>query len=167
MIILRLVHILSAIVWVGTLVFTSFYLLPALRAAGPAGAPVMAGLQKRGFMILLPVTGLLTVLSGMIVIWMASGGNVGAYSQTSAGRTFTMAGGLAIIAFGLGIALSRPAGAKLLKLGTEMAATADEPARAAIQTQIVELQRRLAISTMVVTLLALIAASGMAVARYM
>ncbi len=167
MIILRLIHVLSAIVWVGTLVFTSFYLLPVLRAAGPAAGPVMAGLQRRGFLILLPVTGLLTVLSGAIVIWMVSAGNVGAYSQTSAGRTFTMAGGLAIIAFLLGITLSRPVGTRLLKLGAELATTPEGPPRAAIQDQIAGLQRRLALSTLFVTVLALIAASGMAVARYM
>jgi hypothetical protein len=167
MIILRLIHVLSAIVWVGTLVFTSFYLLPALRAAGPAAGPVMAGLQKRGFILLLPVTGVLTVLSGAMVIWMASGGNMSAYAQTSAGRTFTMAGGLAIIAFLLGITLSRPVGTRLLKLGAELAATPEGSPRAELQSQIAELQRRLAVSTMVVTVLALIAASGMAIARYL
>jgi uncharacterized membrane protein len=166
-IILRLIHILSAVFWVGTLLFTAFYLFPALRVIGPAAGPVMAGLQKRGFLIALPVSGLVTLLSGVALIWVVSGGNMSAYSRTSTGRMFTMAGGLAVIAFFLGIAISRPAGGKLMKLTPEMATMPEGPARTAIQTQIAALQQRVGISTMVISILVIIAAAGMAVARYM
>jgi uncharacterized membrane protein len=164
---LRLIHILSATFWVGTLLFTAFYLFPSLRAAGPAAGPVMSGLQKRGFLIALPLSGLLTLLSGATLIWMVSGGNIGAYSQTSSGRTFTMAGGLAIIAFLLGVTIARPAGEKMMKLTPEVSAMPEGPARAAMQNQIAALQRRVGISTMAISLLVVIAAAGMAVARYM
>jgi hypothetical protein len=103
----------------------------------------------------------------MTLIWKISGGNIGAYSQTSTGRVFTMSGGLAIVAFVLGIIISRPAGEKMMKLTPEAAAMPEGPARAAVQTQIAGLQRRVAISTVIISFLVILAASGMAVARYM
>ena len=48
---LRLIHILSAIFWVGTLLFTTFYLFPATAKAGPAAGPVMGNLRDRGFLL--------------------------------------------------------------------------------------------------------------------
>lgn len=166
-VILRLVHILSATFWVGTLLFTAFFLFPALTEAGPAAGAVMGGLRKRGFLIALPVSALLTLLSGASLLWIASGGDIGAYSRTPVGRVFTMAGGLAIIGFLIGLIVARPAGEKLMQLTPEMAAMPEGPARAALQGQIAGLQRRVAMSTVFVSILVIIAASGMAVARYM
>ena len=166
-VILRLVHILSATFWVGTLLFTAFFLFPALTEAGPAAGAVMGGLRKRGFLIALPVSALLTLLSGASLLWIASGGDIGAYSRTPVGRVFTMAGGLAIIGFLIGLIVARPAGEKLMQLTPEMAAMPEGPARAALQGQVAGLQRRVAMSTVFVSILVIIAASGMAVARYM
>src|SRR5437868_6529522 len=114
MIFLRLVHILSAILWVGTLLFTTFYLFPTLAQAGSAAGPVMDGLRKRGFILLMPLAGLVTLLSGATLLWVTSGGNMAAYSQTAVGRTFSMAGGLAIVAFLLGVIVGKPAGERLM-----------------------------------------------------
>ena len=51
----RLLHVLSGAIWVGTVTFTSFFLMPAMMEAGPDAAKVMAGLQRRRFMDLLPL----------------------------------------------------------------------------------------------------------------
>ena len=44
---LRLIHILGGIFWVGSMVFTTFFLAPVLRSSPAMAGQVMAGLQKR------------------------------------------------------------------------------------------------------------------------
>ncbi len=45
-ILLRLIHILSGVFWVGSVLFVARFLLPTLRAVGPAGGPVMQQLTQ-------------------------------------------------------------------------------------------------------------------------
>src|SRR5512132_1177730 len=43
---LRFTHIVVGVFWVGTIVFVAFYLLPTMRAVGPAAGPVMQELTQ-------------------------------------------------------------------------------------------------------------------------
>jgi len=43
----RVLHILFAALWVGSAMFLTLYVTPAIRATGPRGAPVMAELRRR------------------------------------------------------------------------------------------------------------------------
>lgn len=54
LIVLRLVRILCGIFWVGSGLFSSLFLAPALAGSGEAMGPVMAGLQRRGLFTALP-----------------------------------------------------------------------------------------------------------------
>ena len=164
---LRIVHVLSAMFWVGTLLFNAFFLFPAITASGPSAGPVMAALQKRGMMITLPIVGVLTILSGFTMLWIQSGGAIGAYASTPVGRTFTTAGGFALVAFVFGMLVARPAGMALGKLAREVAGAGDAKQREALQLQLKAVQRRVAWSSMLVNVLVVAAAVGMAVARYM
>ena len=165
LVLLRVVHIVGGIFWVGTATMLTFFLGPAMTSAGPAGGPVMAGLQKRGFMTALPIIAIVTMLAGFALIWRLSGGEFGAYARSTTGSTFTMAGGMAVIGFIVGMAVSRPnamrAGAMMRQI-----AGADEAARPAMLAELAIIQRRAAIGSLVSTLFLLVAAAGMAIARY-
>jgi hypothetical protein len=163
---LRIVHVLSAIFWVGTLLFNSFFLFPAITASGPSAGPVMAALQKRGMMIVLPIVGVLTILSGFTMLWIQSGGAMGAYAATRVGRVFTTAGGLALIAFVFGMLVARPSGIAVGRLAREVATAGDAKQRETLQQRLSAMQRRVAWSSALVTVLVVAAAVGMAVARY-
>jgi uncharacterized membrane protein len=64
---LKLVHVLSIIVWIGGMIFTLFFLRPALAALEPpARIKLMTDVLGRFFRAVL-IVGLLTVLSGF---WM-------------------------------------------------------------------------------------------------
>jgi uncharacterized membrane protein len=166
-ILLRIVHILSALFWVGTLLFTTFYLFPTLASVGPAADAVMAGLQKRGMLTALPASAVVAILSGATLLWATSGGSVGAYAATPVGRTFSMAGGLAIIAFIIGVVIARPTGQQLIQASADLHAAPAGPGRTALEARVAALRKRLATTTVVVALLVVLAAAGMAVARYM
>ena len=166
-ILLRLIHVLSAIFWVGTLLFTTFFLFPATSAAGPGAGPVMGALRERGLLLVMPVTAALTILSGAALMWIASAGDMAAYTASPTGRAFSISGGLAILGFLIGMVTVRPAGGRLMQLVPEANTISDGVARAAVQAGVKRLQRRVAVMSGIVTTLIILATAGMSVARYM
>jgi len=165
--VLRLVHVLGGVFWVGAALLNFIYIAPALAAAGPAAAgPVMATLRQRKLFVVLPTVALLTILSGLRLIMITSNGFDARYFQSPVGATFAGAGGLAILAFVLGLALAMPAQKRMAVLGPQIAAATDDASRSAAQAEMGRLQQRLRVIGPVVTGLLLLAAAGMAVARY-
>jgi hypothetical protein len=165
--ILRLFHVVGGILWAGSAIFNGALLLPALSGAGPAAGPVVAGLRKRGLFVFLPTVAVLTILSGIRLMWITSAGFSAAYFATPRGATYAGAGAAAVVAFVLGMALSRPTGQKMGMLMEQITRTTDQAARTSLTEELATLQRRNATTnTLVVGLIAL-SAVGMAVARYL
>lgn len=108
LLVLRLVHVLGGIFWVGAGMFTAFFLMPTLAGAGPAAGAVMAGLQQRRLFVVLPAVALVTMASGLRLLWLASGGLQGAYFATATGATFAASGIAAALAFTLSLLVVRP-----------------------------------------------------------
>ena len=106
--VLRLIHILSGIAWVGSGIFTSFFLVPALSSSPAVMGQVMAALQRRRMFIILPTVATLTILSGLRLLWIASGGFAPSYFATGTGRTFALSGLAAIVAYVLAFGVARP-----------------------------------------------------------
>ena len=99
LLVLRLIHILGGVYWVGAGLFSTFYLAPALKASGLAvvGA-VMGHMQKRHMFTVMPVVAILTMLSGIRLMMIVSGGDSHWFVHR-AGHTYSVSGALAIIAF--------------------------------------------------------------------
>lgn len=163
---LRLVHIVLGSLWVGMALFSSFLLVPAFQDAGPDGGKVAAALQRRGMMTLVPIVAIGTLLSGLALLWIVSGHFSATYMRSPMGRTFSMGGGLAILAWMIGMVIMRPAMMQSTALMASLASAA-EPERAAAQVRLGRLRARGAMSGKVVTALLLLAVSAMAVARYL
>jgi uncharacterized membrane protein len=165
LLLLRLVHILGGIFWVGSGLFMAFFLLPVLGQAGPAAAPVMVGLQKRRMMIITPTVALLTILSGIRLLAITSSGFSREYFALASGKTYAVSGILAIVSLLLGVIVSRPAAMRMMQL-SRMVASA-ETDRQRLGDEIRKLQRRAASSSTIAIALLLLSAAGMAVARYL
>jgi uncharacterized membrane protein len=164
-ILLRLIHILSAILWVGTAIFINVLLFPSLRGEPATMGKVANILAAKGMHKYLGLSAILTLLSGFSLVWIMSNGDLGAYSR-GPGRVFTMAGGLATIAFLLGMMIARPMGLKMGELGGKLGATTDAAEKGRLTAEMAALQKKSAIVTMLVVGLLILAACGMAVARY-
>lgn len=165
LLVLRLVHVLGGIFWVGSALFIAIFLVPSLAAAGPAAGHVMGALQRRRLFTVLPGIALLTSLSGIRLMQLASGGFSAEYFNSPGGRVFAWGGTFAIVAFVFGMAVGRPAGMKLGKLS----AMPPSPEAAEQQRRLAErtrLQRIVSIAGIVNVGLLLIAAAAMAIARY-
>lgn len=167
MVSLRLVHILLGTVWVGTIVFNTIFLGPAIQEAGPDGGKVMGALQRRGMMHFLPLLGLLTILTGVWLLWLVSAGFNAAYFHSGVGHAFAGGGALAILGYLLGLVVLRPALVRAMTLGQGMAQVTDEAERQARQGEIQLLRSRARSAGMMVACLLVLATALMAVARYL
>ncbi|HEU4628313.1 MAG TPA: hypothetical protein VFS08_01160 [Gemmatimonadaceae bacterium] len=166
LVVLRLIHVLSGIFWVGSGLFTSLFLVPALAGSGGAMGQVMGGLQRRGLFIALPVAGLLTIASGLRLMWITSGGFDAAYFASPGGQAFALAGAAAVLGFLVGLLAARPAAARAGRLGSELGAASDEAARTRLAAELGRVRRRGALANGTAVALLVLAAAGMAVARY-
>jgi uncharacterized membrane protein len=166
LLVLRLIHVLCGIFWVGSALFTGLFLFPALATPGVQSGPVFGALRQRGLMTALPIAALLTIGSGIRLMALASAAFSGAWFTTLPGRTYAAAGFAAIIAFLISLTVARPAGIKAARLA---ASIADAPAeqRAALGAQAASLRQRSAVASAIVLALLIFAAAGMSVARYL
>ena len=165
-VVLRLIHVLGGIIWVGGMTIMAFFVMPVLTGLGPAGGPVMAGLNQKKFPVIMPIIALLTILSGLRLLMIDSANFAGAYLQSPVGRTFAMAGGLAILAFLFGLIVVRPIMMKSMALAPQMAA-ADASQKARLEQEMASLRKKGATANMIIFIMLLLAAFGMATARYM
>lgn len=166
LVVLRLVHVLCGIFWVGSGVFTAFFLMPTLIGNPAHMAPVMAGLQQRRLFTVLPVVALLTIASGGRLMWLVSGASSTGYLSTPTGQTFAVSGGAAILAFLSSLLVGRPAFAKAGRLSATLNSIQDAAVRERVTAQIARLRRTSGLTGNIAMALLLLAAAGMSVARY-
>jgi uncharacterized membrane protein len=166
LILLRLVHVVFGVFWAGTAIFNAVFLVPTVRALGPAGGAVMQEIAgKRKLPIYFFVSGVLTVLSGFGLYWYDSAGFSNEFMRSPGGMTFGAGGALALIALLLGIFVITPAAIRASKLGAAIAAGKKPPA----PEQAAEMQRLQAtLGTMALLAAGLLTLTtiAMAVARY-
>src|SRR3977135_1481598 len=165
LLVLRLVHILSAIAWVGSGIFTSVFLIPALASSPAVMGQVLAGLQRRRYFVAIPIVASLTILSGLRLLWIASGGFDPGYFATGPGRTFAISGVAARVSFVLLMGGGRPAAVRAAVISAKLTA-APEAERKDLAAQLDRVRRRGAMATMLAVGFGVLAASGMAIARY-
>lgn len=163
--VLRLLHIFSGAFWFGTMIFNARFLMPALGAVGPAAGPVMAELIQRKMPVAMMGAAIVNVVSGVWMIYVVSGGDVGAWMHLSSSRTFAAGGVFAILAFVIGMITNAPAAKRLgaIAAGAVKRGGPPTPDEAA---EIGRLQGRIKSGTLIVTIFLVVAVAAMAVARY-
>ena len=166
LLVLRLVHILGGIFWLGSGVFTTFFLFPSMASAGPAAGQIMLNLTKRRLFVFLPTVAVLTILSGVRLVMIASGGFQRDYFLLMSGKTYTLAGIAATVAFLLSLIVARPAAVRVGALA-QLSTTAGPGDRDRIAAEMKALQARIKSSSIIAMLLLIFAGAGMAVARYL
>ena len=156
----RAVHVVCASLWVGATFFIAWFLIPALGDSGADGGKVMAAVQKRGWIAVVPVIATLTVLSGLW-LYQPYVGNDG-----NAARLLGLGGVLGFVAFGIGIGFVRPAMDKATKLITSTQTMTAGAERDAAMAKAAALRQRGLTLTRVVSLILILAAILMTIAMY-
>ncbi|MEP6619690.1 MAG: hypothetical protein ABJE47_10250 [bacterium] len=163
--VLRLIHIVGGIFWVGSSLFTALFLAPALTTSGVNAGQVFGALQQRRLFTALPLVAVCVILSGMRLMWIASAGSATFFASTP-GHAFGAAGGCAILAFAISLVVGRPTAVRSARLGAAVATATDEE-RPKIMAQLAALRTRGARANALTTALLTLAAVGMSVARYL
>ena len=166
LILIRLIHILFGVFWAGTAMFNAIFLIPAVRALGPAGGPVMQEIAgKRKLPVFFFVSGLLTVLSGFGLYWHDSAGFTNGFMRSASGMTFGFGAVLALVAVLLGIFVVTPAAMRTGKLGAAIAA-GGKPPTPEQAAEMRQLQAKLGKMAVVAAGLLTLTTIAMAVGRY-
>ena len=163
---LRLVHILAGIFWVGAIFLIAGFLMPTLRATGREGGRFMQHLmQQRKLPVYLAVAMLLTVLSGFTLYGRLVSATHGAWAGTAPGIAYGVGGLSAIIGALVGLLVSGSAARRMAAVG-QRAAQAGGPS-AGEQAEMERLQGRMVVGSRLVAVFLGIAAAAMAVGRYL
>jgi len=164
--VLRVIHIVGAIVWAGTSLFVTFFLLPAMGMAGPAGAPVMGALVKRRLFTIVPTVAVIMMLAGLRLMWLTSGGFSAAYFSGRGGQAYAAGAIFAIVGFTIFLTVNHPAIGKMMKLGQQIA-QAPEAERGALVAQMNAIRARAGTGSMITAVLLTLTAVAMAIGRYL
>jgi uncharacterized membrane protein len=166
LLVLRLLHIVLGVFWVGAVVFIAFFLIPSIRATGAAGGAVMQRLTSRQMHLWLMGASVITVLSGIGLYWHDSAGfSSTAWLGSGPGRTFGLGAVLALVAIVIGMAVNARAARQLGDLAARVQAGGRPPSADEAATM-QRLQDRLAKGGVLAAILLLLATAAMAAARY-
>ena len=143
MLILSLLHIVAGAFWAGAALFAFAFLEPVVEALGPAGGAFMQKLMTgTKLMLVMPLVGVLTILSGAVMYWMVSDHFAPAWLTSAHGIVISIgafAGILAAMAGGMGKRLR----ARLLEIRAGLKGAAPDAAQQAeMQTLTAALRTR-------------------------
>lgn len=167
MVVLRIVHIATGVIWVGSLFVVVFFVQPSAATLGPAGAPFMGELRRRRFVDVVFIDAVFTVLAGAILYWrdwhiQASFSD---WIGTPVGKTLTVGALLAIVGLGVAGSVTRPTIRRLVSVGKGVAESGGPPTPETA-ARIGALQRRLVVAERASFTLVLLAVVAMSSARY-
>jgi uncharacterized membrane protein len=166
LIILRFIHIVSAVFWAGSVMYLALFIVPAVRALGPDGGKFMQQLSQTNKMpLIMTVSATLTVVGGILLIERLSGGFNAAWFGTPHGIIISLGGTLALAAYLVGMFVNRPTVERIATIGKTAAAAGGPPS----PDQVMELQKlrqRLFAAVNITAWLVLAATIAMSVVRY-
>jgi hypothetical protein len=162
---LRALHVLLAATWIGSTIFITALLAPAVDASGPSGGQVMMNINRRGITAYMSGLGAMTIVTGLYLLWHFAG-SFGSIPDSHAGIAFGIGGTSGILAGVIGGAVVGRSAGKVASLMREAARVADGPAKAQLIGQTAPLHRRMEIGSRVVIGLQLVALVLMAVGHY-
>jgi uncharacterized membrane protein len=163
---LRIIHIACGVFWAGSILFLTFYVFPAVERSGPDGGKIMQAITGTNkFAQVLALTALLTILSGVLLIWKLSGGFTPDWFSTNYGLSLTTGGTFAIVAFVQGMAINRPGVARMEKIAKEIGSRGGPPSESE-RAEMMKIRNRIILSSRLMALWLSVAVITMAIARY-
>lgn len=166
LIVLRIIHIVAGVCWVGGAIVYTLFLEPAAKATAPGSGQFMQHfISRRHYPVFMGISSLLTVLAGGLLYWHTSGGLNLSWITSGPGSVYTIGSGVAIVVYFFGLLMLKPRAERLGGLGREIGANggAPTPAQAA---ELQKLSHEMTLLGRVDLGLLAIALLAMATARY-
>jgi len=163
----RILHVGLGVFWAGSVFFLVFFLEPSVRSAGPEGGRVMQALQAKGFLTVMPVAAVLTILSGAYLFGRYLGELGVGWVGTPYGGALAVGGASSLLAFVQGFFFMRPASLRAGKLGARLGTVSDATEREGILAEMEVQKSRTRTHARWIALWLAVAVLTMAVARYL
>lgn len=130
MLVFRVIHILLAIAWGGTIFLLVFFLQPTAKAIGPAAGPFMRELLgvRRLTDWVLRIAGA-AIVAGGFLYWhdLDQFPSLGDFLDSAFGLWLTIGALSALVAFGIGMFATAPTIKRALAVGGQIAQAGDAP----------------------------------------
>jgi uncharacterized membrane protein len=130
MLVFRIIHILGAIAWGGSVFLIVLFIQPSAKALGPAAGPFMRELLSTRRLIdwIIRLAGI-TIVAGAFLYWhdVQLFASLGDFLASAFGLWLTIGAVAALVAIGIGAAATRPTIAKSLEVGGRIAQAGDPP----------------------------------------
>ena len=138
LIVLRFVHVVASVCWAGGGFVNFLFIGPTAKDLAPAGMQFLAHMAgKRRFNMFMVINSTLTVLSGALLLWASTGGDLLSYMKTGPGLGFVLGSVAGVVVYFVGMfGVGMPTG-KLSQLGEEIQKAGTPPT----PTQVAELQK--------------------------
>jgi uncharacterized membrane protein len=160
---LRIIHIVGGVVWVGGTLIMTFFIGPTIGATGEAGQKFVGHLMNNlKFSNRMSAAAGATILAGFILYWIDSQGFTSAWMSSGAGRGFGIGAAFGLIGFIFGMMIGRTTKA-MARLGAQMQGNPSPGQRAEMQA----IQKKQATYSMIATAAVVLATAFMAIARYL
>ena len=160
LLLLRAIHIIGAVFWVGGVVVLTLFVLPAARSVGPSGQQMLMDIMlRRKLSVYLIAAAIITIVAGFVLYGRNMSLSAGAWGRSPMGIGMSVGAICSVVAVIIGMSVSAPAAKKLAAAGAPGATPLSDEDRN-------RLQRRGALASHVVLFLLAIAALTMATARY-
>lgn len=92
-IILRLIHILSGVFWIGSIVFFSFFIMPAIRATAESGKKFLRQIAAKEHLgTAIEISARLAAIAGGFLFWFDSDGLTSKWLYSGPGWGFAIGG---------------------------------------------------------------------------
>ena len=160
---LRIIHIVGGVFWVGGTLIMTFFIGPAVGATADAGQKFVGHLMNSlKFSIRMSAAAGLTILAGFGLYWIDSQGFSSAWMNSGAGRGFGIGAGFALVGFVFGILLGRSTKA-MADLGAKMQGRPSSDQLSQMQAT----RKQQTTYSMISTASLILAVTFMAIARYL
>lgn len=164
--VVRAVHVTVAAIWIGSHIFSTFMLMPAIDASGPSGGQVMMRINRRGIVAYMFSVALLTLASGLVLFWRFTGGFDPAVAATHAGLAFGFGGTAGVLAGAIGGGVIGRNAKRAAAIAGRLVSMPDGTEKTDLVAQVTTLRQRMKVGSQLVTALQVIAVVLMAVGHY-
>lgn len=167
MVVLRLIHIIGGVFWVGTAFLIAWFLMPTQKATGMAGLTFVEELMiRKKLRVYLILTMIFTILSGLAMYARMAMMSQGQWASSTMGRVLAFGALCGIVAGGLGASSGKRTGTKMVAMAEYIRKSGGAPSPAQ-QTELDVILKKAAGEMKLVAALLVIAVAAMASARYL
>jgi len=161
----RVLHVLFGVFWAGAAFLVVLFLEPSVRETGPAGGAVMGAMVRRGYSGFINVIAILSLLTGLWLLWRMSGHFAGSFMGSRSGILISNGMLAGILAWGTGHGI-RGAVKSLTAIGARVGASGAPPT-AEDQAEMKRLQGKARLYSRITSVLLLITIVTMALGPHM